>query len=93
MFSLLVSTASNVFSLSFNSKIILWAVFTPIPGSDFIFATSSVITANAKVDGSIFDKILIADFAPIPLTVIKSSNIFNSSFVKNPYKLILSSFT
>ena len=43
--------------------------------------------------GVIFESIEIADFAPIPLTDNKSSNILSSSFERKPYKLILSSLT
>ena len=46
-----------------------------------------------KLDGAIFESIVIADLAPIPLTDNKSSNIVNSSLEIKPYKLILSSLT
>ena len=70
--------------MSFNSKIILCAVLGPIPGNFFISPTLFVITAKAKLDGEIFDNIVIADLAPIPLTLSNNSNILNSSLVLNP---------
>ena len=90
--STLTSTFS-FFNLSLSSKIILCADFFPIPGSFVSLSTSSEITASAKVDGSIFESIATADFAPIPLTPINNSNILNSSLVLKPYKLMSSSLT
>ena len=59
------SSNSFAFNLSFNSNINLCAVLAPIPGNCLIFATSLLIIAKAKLDGAMFDKIQIADFAPL----------------------------
>ena len=59
------------------------------PTQKNIYAKDGFIIVN----GVMFDNIPIADFAPTPLTDIKSSNILNSSFVLKPNMLISSSLT
>ena len=83
----------SFFILSFNSRIILCADFAPIPGICVNVFISSDIIANANSVGSHTSSIVIAVFAPTPLTDISNSNILNSSNVLNPNILISSSLT
>ena len=58
--------------LSFNSRMIRWAIFLPTPWAAVRSFSSPVITARVKFCGPA-DRIAIAAFGPTPLTVVSSS--------------------
>ena len=80
-------------TLSPSSMQILLAVLVPIPGTLDISLLSSVDIAFISVEKPSVDMILSAPFGPTPFTIRSRKNISLSSLVKNPYRLISSSFT
>ena len=70
---------SSIEILSFNSSIILSAVFKPIPFTDLILLTSELIIALLSSSADIDDKIIIAVLGPTPLM---DNKIKNGSYTK-----------
>ena len=80
-------------TLSFNSKIILSAVFLPTPGHFDNFAISSLRIYALSCGGVAQDSIPSPTFGPILETDVNNLNISNSFLLANPHKLISSSLT
>ena len=68
------------------------AVFAPIPGAFEIVLASPAKIANLNSSAVIVDKIPIAPFGPIPLTVINNLKTVKSSLFANPNSATPSSF-
>ena len=70
--------------LSFNSRIILCALLRPIPFTDLSALTFSERIASSSSRAVIDDRIILADAAPMPDTLVMSRNSSLSSLDANP---------
>lgn len=70
--------------LSFNSNTSLWALFNPIPLMDFNRVMFSDNMASLSSAGESEERIILAEDAPIPDTLVIFLNRSRSSFVANP---------
>ena len=77
-----MSSISSIFILSFSSRIILSAVFNPIPFTDLILLTSESRIANFNSSAESDDKITIAVLGPTPEIDIKLKKVFLSLYYK-----------
>ena len=84
---------ASLASLSFNSRLMRWAVFLPMPGARDSAATSPVRIASRRLDRGILPRICSALRAPIPEIAISRRNISRSSVCRKPYSSIASSRT
>ena len=70
--------------LSFNSKMIRWAIFLPMPWAAVRDLASSVTMAMASPSGVLAERMASAALGPTPDTPSSSLKLFSSFWVAKP---------